>query len=203
MHSTPILKQKTHSSVVQVNLVANDNKREVLRVTWAGLDKKLVPPAIKCPEGIGHGDVEDKNTAVCPTVERYTQTLEPLLACGVPYLRIKAQHIQRTYRCRKQEWLSFQGFPTRMVYLHYISCLRYTILVGNPRLMLYVFMKTHTHTHIYTHTPNIHTEFSFPSLTTSVKYQCKHRGSQHIGSNITSTTTGANDAAFNYYYYYY
>ena len=22
--------------------------------------------------------------------------------------------------------------PTRMVYLHYISCLRYTILVGNP-----------------------------------------------------------------------
>ena len=25
------------------------------------------------------------------------------------------------------------GFPTRMVYLHYISCLRYAILVGNPR----------------------------------------------------------------------
>ena len=27
----------------------------------------------------------------------------------------------------------YQGFPTRMVYLYYISCLRYTILVGNPR----------------------------------------------------------------------
>ena len=26
------------------------------------------------------------------------------------------------------------GFPTRMVYLHYISCVRYTILVGNPQL---------------------------------------------------------------------
>ena len=26
-----------------------------------------------------------------------------------------------------------RGFPTRMVYLYYISCLRYTILVGNPR----------------------------------------------------------------------
>ena len=26
-----------------------------------------------------------------------------------------------------------QGFPARMVYLHYISCLRYTILVGNPQ----------------------------------------------------------------------
>ena len=25
-----------------------------------------------------------------------------------------------------------RGFPTRMVYLHYISCLRYAILVGNP-----------------------------------------------------------------------
>ena len=29
--------------------------------------------------------------------------------------------------------LSDRGFPTRMVYLYYISCLRYTILVGNPR----------------------------------------------------------------------
>ena len=27
----------------------------------------------------------------------------------------------------------YRGFPTRMVYLHYISCLRYTILVGNLR----------------------------------------------------------------------
>ena len=30
-----------------------------------------------------------------------------------------------------------QGFPIRMVYLCYISCFRYTILVGNPRLLLY------------------------------------------------------------------
>ena len=29
----------------------------------------------------------------------------------------------------------FEGFPTRMVYPHYISCLRYTILVGNPRFV--------------------------------------------------------------------
>ena len=28
--------------------------------------------------------------------------------------------------------LIIRGFPTRMVYLHYISCLRYIILVGNP-----------------------------------------------------------------------
>ena len=29
----------------------------------------------------------------------------------------------------------FRGFPTRMVYLYYISCLRYTFLVGNPRFV--------------------------------------------------------------------
>ena len=28
---------------------------------------------------------------------------------------------------------AYQGFPTRMVYFHYISCLRYTILVRNPQ----------------------------------------------------------------------
>ena len=28
------------------------------------------------------------------------------------------------------------GFLTRMVYLYYISCLRYTILVGNPRFLV-------------------------------------------------------------------
>ena len=33
----------------------------------------------------------------------------------------------------KLSWAIYQGFPTRMVYLCYISCLRYTILVRNPR----------------------------------------------------------------------
>ena len=28
---------------------------------------------------------------------------------------------------------TYRGFSTRLVYLHYISCLRYTILVGNPQ----------------------------------------------------------------------
>ena len=35
-----------------------------------------------------------------------------------------------------------RGFPTRMVYLHYILCLRYTILVGNPQ---YVSTWKHPH----------------------------------------------------------
>ena len=38
---------------------------------------------------------------------------------------------------------AYRGFPTRMVYLYYISCLRYTILVGNPgyaSVCVYVFV---------------------------------------------------------------
>ena len=35
-----------------------------------------------------------------------------------------------------QQHITFRGFPTRTVHLDYISCLRYTILVGNPRFHL-------------------------------------------------------------------
>ena len=39
-------------------------------------------------------------------------------------------------------WVSkcrtYWGFPTRMVYFYYISCLRYTILAGNPRYKRWV-----------------------------------------------------------------
>ena len=34
---------------------------------------------------------------------------------------------------------AYRGFPTRKVYLYYISCLRYTILVGNHRYTLLLF----------------------------------------------------------------
>ena len=34
----------------------------------------------------------------------------------------------------------YRGFPTRMVHLYYISCLRYTILVGNPRYVSIVYL---------------------------------------------------------------
>ena len=36
---------------------------------------------------------------------------------------------------KKRKNLAYRGFPTRMVYLDYISCLRYTILVRNPRII--------------------------------------------------------------------
>ena len=56
--------------------------------------------------------------------------------------------MEQFYTSPKVRWNSFtfdmvtdrmvvyQGFPTRMVYLYYISCLRYTILVGNPRFII-------------------------------------------------------------------
>ena len=40
-----------------------------------------------------------------------------------------AETDRETNRCTDIYW----GFPTRMVYLYYMSCLRYTILVRNPR----------------------------------------------------------------------
>lgn len=41
-----ILLISTHLSVLQVNLVAQNHKGEILRVSGAGLDQELVPPAV-------------------------------------------------------------------------------------------------------------------------------------------------------------
>ena len=46
---------------------------------------------------------------------------------GVPFLLALG-----FFRVKSYQWLKYWGFLTRMVYLYYISCLRYTILVGNP-----------------------------------------------------------------------
>ena len=45
----------------------------------------------------------------------------------------------------------FRGFPTRMVYLYYMSCLRYTILARNPRFVYEVHVQL-THTCMSVHT---------------------------------------------------
>ena len=75
-----------------------------------------------------------------------------------------------------------RGSPTRMLYLYYISCLRYTVLVGNPRnsvlsfffineimksiarrcvpeptqqvrTYIHTYMHTYIHTYIHTYLP--------------------------------------------------
>ena len=53
---------------------------------------------------------------------RETQQQELFLAL-LFHLNININYNKKIYR----------GFPTRMVYLYYILCLRYTILVENPR----------------------------------------------------------------------
>ena len=45
------------------------------------------------------------------------------------YQAVKFTCICHHAKCNRNQ---FWGFPTRMVNLYYISCLRYTILVGNP-----------------------------------------------------------------------
>ena len=39
--------------------------------------------------------------------------------------------------------IKYRGFLTRKVYLYYISCLRYTTLVRNPRYTLLYIASTH------------------------------------------------------------
>ena len=56
----------------------------------------------------------------------------------VNWLPVKARIQYKTaclcFQCMCQNRVSpYRGFRIRMVCLHYISCLRYTILVGNPR----------------------------------------------------------------------
>ena len=62
----------THLSVLQVNLVAQHHKGEVLRVSRAGLNQELVPPAVKGLEGVGCRHVKHQDAAVGSTVERNT-----------------------------------------------------------------------------------------------------------------------------------
>jgi len=81
----------TYRSVLEVNLVTNDNEWKVLRISWTCLDEKLVPPAVKCLECVWHGDIKDKYTAVCTSVECNTQALEALLTCSVPNLKYAPQ----------------------------------------------------------------------------------------------------------------
>ena len=81
------LEEKTHRSVLEVDLVADDNKGEVLRIAWTRLNEKLVTPAVEGLECVRHGHVKDEYTAVGASVEGDAQALEPLLAGSVPDLK--------------------------------------------------------------------------------------------------------------------
>ena len=80
-------------SRVEVNLVADDNKWEVVGVPWTRLDQELVPPAVQRAERVGRRHVVDEDAAVGAAVERDAETLKPLLPRRVPDLAtLPSQH---------------------------------------------------------------------------------------------------------------
>ncbi|EDK99238.1 mCG1036659, partial [Mus musculus] len=75
------------SSQSEVNLVSQHNKREVLGIPGAGLDEKLVSPAVEGFESVGGSHIKHQNTAICTSVEGHTKRLEPFLTGCVPDLQ--------------------------------------------------------------------------------------------------------------------
>ena len=96
----------THRSVLQVDLVADDDEREVLGVAGARLDEELVAPPVERLERVRHRHVEDEHAAVGAAVEGDAEALEALLAGRVPDLvnnNTHAAHTQ-TQRLWKRSW---------------------------------------------------------------------------------------------------
>lgn len=61
-----------HPAVIQINLVANDDKGEVIRIRGAGLDQELVPPGVQVLERLCRRHIEHKDARISATVERHT-----------------------------------------------------------------------------------------------------------------------------------
>lgn len=75
--------------VLEVDLVPDDDEREVVRVAGRRLDEELVAPAVEVLECLRDVHVEHKDAAICPAVERDSQTLETLLSRCIPDLSEK------------------------------------------------------------------------------------------------------------------
>ena len=56
-----------------------------------------------------------------------------ILFLSFTFILTLVQHSEHKILCNRGRLIAFRGLPTRMVYLYYISCLRYTILAGNPQ----------------------------------------------------------------------
>ena len=78
----------THLSLVllNINLIAEDHEREVLWVMWAGLDKELIAPAVKCLKRFRAVDIVYEYTTVCASIEGDTKRLETFLTRSIPQL---------------------------------------------------------------------------------------------------------------------
>ena len=71
-----------------IDLVAQHNEGEVLRVPGASLNEELIPPTVQGLEGLGAVDVVNEDATVRTAVERDTEGLESLLTSGIPQLSI-------------------------------------------------------------------------------------------------------------------
>ena len=58
---------------LDINLVAEDNEREVLRIVRAGLDKELVPPTVQGLERFRAVDVVYEDTAIRASVKGHAE----------------------------------------------------------------------------------------------------------------------------------
>lgn len=83
---TPTVLFTYHTLILEVDLITQYNKREIIRVSGTGLYEKLIPPAIQVLKSLGNIYIEYKNTAVRSTIEGNTETLEPLLPSSIPDL---------------------------------------------------------------------------------------------------------------------
>lgn len=82
-------------ALLDIDLVAQNHKRERVRVARRGLNQELVAPAIEGVEGFGVVDIEDEYAAVGTTVEGDTERLEAFLTGCVPELRVNTSLVLR------------------------------------------------------------------------------------------------------------
>jgi len=73
---------------LNVYLIPQHHKRKILRIMRTCLDKEFVPPTVEGLKGLGAVNIIYKDAAVCATVKRNTERLEPLLTSSVPELMI-------------------------------------------------------------------------------------------------------------------
>jgi len=76
-----------NTGVLHIDLVADNNEWETIRITRGSLDQELVAPAIKVVEGLGNIHIEHKNAAISTTIESDTKRLETLLTGSIPNLK--------------------------------------------------------------------------------------------------------------------
>ena len=82
-----------NDAAVDINLIAQDDEREIVGVARAGLDEELVTPRVEVVKRLWLHDVEDQHTRVSTTIKCHAERLKALLPCRVPDLHLSLIHI--------------------------------------------------------------------------------------------------------------